>query len=99
MIVVNDPLYNANDLCRKIISNSGLIVNDIYVINISDLEDFLDLQKPKQDFWSVLKNKQNGRENYDFKEYLSEHYDYSQKDNRFLEKFYREVIPVAEFAK
>ena len=99
LIVVNDPLYNANDLCRKIISNSGLIVNDIYVINISDLEDFLDLQKPKQDFWSVLKNKQNGRENYDFKEYLSEHYDYSQKDNRFLEKFYREVIPVAEFAK
>ena len=90
---MNDPLYNANDICRKIISKEGVTLDDTYMINVSDLEDFLDLQIDCQDFWNVLAEKKTNFENFDFKEYLRQKYDYSKLEHHFLEKYYKEVLP------
>lgn len=93
LIVVNDPLYNANDLCRKIISSEGVNLDNIYMINVSDLEDFLDLQLSDQSFWDALAEKKTAFEHFDFKEYLRQKYDCTKLEHHFLKKYYKEVLP------
>ena len=92
LIVVNDPLYNANDICRKIISSEGMDLDNVYMINVSDLEDFLALQMSDQSFWDALSEKKTDFEHFDFKEYLHQKYDYSKLEHHFLEKYYKEVV-------
>lgn len=94
LIVVNDPLYNANDLCRKIISSEGVNLDNIYMINVSDLEDFLDLQLSDQSFWDALAEKKTAFEHFDFKEYLRQKYDCTKLEHHFLEKYYKEALPL-----
>jgi hypothetical protein len=89
LIVTNDPLYNANLVCKKLISDStGLAEKDFNIININEFETFLDNQSTGQTLFDLLTFKNLNYNEFDFKEYLLEIYPNGNGERRFLKKYY-----------
>jgi hypothetical protein len=68
-------------------------LDDISVINISELESFLELQNVKQDFIEILKNKCNNYPSFDFNELWAYAYKDRVDNKTFLKKYYEQVMP------
>jgi len=70
MIVVNDPLYNANNIVKNLLKkNIPEIDFNIHIININDLEIMLSNQVESESFFDILADKSIKFPDYDFKEY------------------------------
>lgn len=93
LVVLYDRLYNANSICKDLLRPEFGNLDDISVINISELESFLDLQNQNQDFIEILKNRAINYPTYDFNE-LWAHFYKNRVDNKmFLKKYYEQVMP------
>lgn len=93
LVVLYDRLYNANSICKDLLRPEFGNLDDISVINISELESFLDLQNQNQDFIEIQKNRAINYPTYDFNE-LWAHFYKNRVDNKmFLKKYYEQVMP------
>lgn len=68
-------------------------LDDVSIINISELESFLDLQNQNQDFIEILKNKAVNYPTYDFNELWAHAYKDRIDNKTFLKKYYKQVEP------
>jgi hypothetical protein len=70
MIVLNDPLYNANTIGKQLIQGQVPSVDfNIHIINISDLEILLSNQIEKESLYDMIEYKSLTAPKQDFKEY------------------------------
>lgn len=93
LIVLYDRLYNANSICKDLLKTEYGNLDDISVINISELESFLGLQNQNQDFIEILKNKAVNYPTYDFNEMWACAYKNRVDSKTFLKKYYEQVMP------
>jgi len=96
VVVLNDPLYNANSCMAWIVEEElGVKTNDYHIININDLERILDQQLHGETFFDDLqfKNKDENFSHYDFKEFVIERYS-NDSELSFLKAKYDEHLPI-----
>ena len=93
LVVLYDHLYNANSICKDLLRPEFGNLDDISVINISELESFLDLQNQNQDFIEILKNRAINYPTYDFNELWAHVYKDRIDNKTFLKKYYKQVMP------
>jgi len=91
LVVLGDPLYNANNLVKDLIKDECTDV-DFQIINIGDLERLLANQKDGETLFDVLSYKRLKYPETDFKEYIIEMYPNGNKTNGFLKKYYFELF-------
>lgn len=92
LVVLNNPLYNANNICKMLFDDMGKNAADVSIINISEFETLLDLQSDTQDLWEMLEKKDSEEyKDFDFNEFF--HYAYPDRnDNTEFLKIYFEQI-------
>ena len=93
LVVLYDHLYNANSICKDLLKSEYGKLDDVSIINISELESFLDLQNQNQDFIEILKNKAVNYPTYDFNELWAHAYKDRIDNKTFLKKYYKQVEP------
>lgn len=92
MIILNTPLYNANNICKAIIDDISKDIRDVFIINISEFESLLDLQSEKQDLWEMLEIKETKEyRDFDFTEFF--YYAYPDRKDKavFLKKYFNQI--------
>jgi hypothetical protein len=93
LVVVADPIYNANSVAKSILElEHNVDAHDIGFINISDLEELLDLQDFEQSLFALLNEKQSKEMNMDFKEFILSKFPDVIREMRFIKKNYNEVM-------
>lgn len=93
MVVVADPLYNANSFAKALLlSENNIDAKDIDFINITDLEIILDLQEESQSFFELLLSKHFTDNDMDFNEYILKTYPNKDRNLRFIKKLYNSAI-------
>ena len=93
LVVLYDHLYNANSICKDLLRPEYGKLDDVSIINISELESFLDMQRQNQDFIEILKNKSVNYPTFDFNELWSHFYKNRVDNKTFLKKYYEQVMP------
>jgi len=89
LIVVYDPIYNGNNIVKKIIKKSFGPVSISYgLIGISDFEVLLDNQMDSGSLFELLEYKQIDKKEFDFKEFTISMYPDGNKGMRFLKHYY-----------
>jgi len=83
LVVINDPLFNANFLLKSILKNK---VDDIafQIININDFEALLSCQKHSESLFAILFYKSIEHNEIDFNEYICNVYPDARSDIEFL---------------
>lgn len=92
LIVLNSPLYNANNICKMLLNDMGKDAADVSIINISEFEMLLDLQSETQDLWEMLEKKEYGEyKNFDFNDFY--HYAYPDRSDNaaFLKIYFNQI--------
>ena len=98
LIVLNSPLYNANNICKMLLDEMGKSAADVSIINISEFETLLDLQSETQDLWEMLEMKESGEyKDFDFNEFF--HYAYPDRSDKaeFLKIYFRQIYDGSVF--
>ena len=98
LIVLNSPLYNANNICKILLDDMGKSAADVSIINISEFETLLDLQSETQDLWEMLEKKESGEyKDFDFNEFF--HYAYPDRSNNtvFLKNYFNQIYDGSAF--
>ena len=94
LIVINDPLYNANFLLKTILKNE---VEDLtfQIININDFETLLSSQSQSESLFDVLYFKNLEDNEMDFNEYIYNIFPGAQSDIEFLkpiwDSFFKDI--------
>jgi|APSaa5957512535_1039671.scaffolds.fasta_scaffold51893_1 hypothetical protein len=94
LIVINDPLFNANFLVKTILKNE---IEDLtfQIININDFETILSSQSQAESLFDVLYYKSLEDNEMDFNEYIYKIFPDAQSDIEFLkpiwESFFKDV--------
>lgn len=94
LIVINDPLFNANFLVKTILKNE---VEDLtfQIININDFETILSSQSDTESLFDVLFYKAIKDNEMDFNEYIYKIFPEAKSDIEFLkpiwERFFKDV--------
>lgn len=98
LIVLNSPLYNANNICKMLLDEMGKSAADVSIINISEFETLLDLQSETQDLWEMLEMKESEEyKEFDFNEFF--HYAYPDRSDKaeFLKIYFRQIYDGSVF--
>jgi hypothetical protein len=94
IVVMADPLYNANNLIKSILKeNNEIDSGDIHFMNITDFEDLLDAQEESQSLYEIMQNKTLQYPDLDFKEYIQIIYRGIEKKRKIQTKNFNEVFP------
>jgi hypothetical protein len=93
LIIIADPLYLGN-LIVNMLFDDILVKTKTHIINISDFESLLDLQKNKESLFYLLESKlEKENINMDFTEFIHKKYGMCRTNNKFLikhfEKYFR----------
>jgi hypothetical protein len=94
LVVINDPLFNANFLVKTILKNE---VEDLtfQIININDFETILSSQSHSESLFDVLYYKSLENNEMDFNEYIYKIFPEAQSDIEFLkpiwEGFFKDI--------
>ena len=93
LIIIADPLYFGNFIVNGLFDNI-LIKKRTHIINISDFESLIDLQKKHENLFYLLEAKMTGDNKHkDFTEFIFEKYGNCHTVNKFLiknfDKYYK----------
>ena len=91
LVVINDPLYNANFLVKHILK-AELKDLTFQIININDIEVLLSVQSGFESLFDVLKHKILENNEMDFNEYIYEKCPNARSDIDFLKPYWNEFI-------
>ena len=91
LVVINDPLYNANYLVKHILKGE---FKDLafQIIDINDIEVLLSSQSGFESLFDVLKYKILENNEMDFNEYIYEIYPNARSDIDFLKPYWNEFF-------
>ncbi|MGD0596855.1 MAG: hypothetical protein ABSA64_04945 [Sedimentisphaerales bacterium] len=91
IIVVHDPLYNANYLVKKIMSKE---VADLkfQIININEFEILVSNQKQSESLFDILKRKADEDNEMDFNEYILKIFPTATSNIEFLKPIWERFI-------
>jgi hypothetical protein len=92
LIIIADPLYFGN-LIVNMLFDDILTKKRTHIINISDFESLLDLQKSNETLFFLLESKMNNENKLkDFTEFIFDKYKNCHTINKYLIKYFNKYI-------